>query len=303
MKPLVSIGVPVYNNAAHIRKTLSSLVRQSYPNIEIIVSDDASTDGTLHIAKRFAERHSNVRVFEQKHRLGTPGNFNFTLSKASGKYFMWAAGDDFRDVNCLSTLVPLLENNKNCTLAVSRMDIFNTDKKIRITLFLPDYSNPEYSVRTLLSNPEAVALFVLGLYRRCILLEVGGYHRDHRPVFQGASDLITSLNVMLKGKLAYTDHTVLHKRDSGFYLTKYDILRSGNLPRVFSRRILRYFLFPIMFTFDLYHTVSSLSASSLTLRPKAVLYAYALRLYVTHHIRFASTIYKGIIVFLQGRIA
>lgn len=299
-KPLVSIGVPVYNNAKHLRQTLSSLSGQSYANLEIIVSDDASSDGTADIAEGFADIDRRIRVYRQHKRLGTPGNFNFTLKKAVGKYFLWAAGDDFRDKNCIATFVSLLEGNPECVLAVSRMEIFNARTSVTVSLPRSVYYSPDRAIRLLLTRPEAVALFVLGLYRRNVLINAGGYHRDARPVFQGASDLLTSLKVLLNGSLAYTDKTTLHKRDSGYYLTKNDILKSGNLPPAFVKRAVRYLLFPVMFFFDLYHTISSISASHLSYRQKSILNALALRLYIIHHIRFIETVSRGLLTYAVG---
>src|SRR3990167_857582 len=95
-KCLVSIGLPVYNGAATDRlpRSLDSLLNQTYHNIEITLSDNASTDGTEKICREYAARDSRIRYIRQKENRGVVANFQFVLAKAIGEYFMWAASVD-----------------------------------------------------------------------------------------------------------------------------------------------------------------------------------------------------------------
>ena len=95
LRPLVSIGIPTYNRAFGLKRTLECMLHQSYENLEIIVSDNASPDPKVRdIAEKYAERDSRVRYFKQSQNKGPHFNFNYVLEKASGEYFMWAADDD-----------------------------------------------------------------------------------------------------------------------------------------------------------------------------------------------------------------
>src|SRR5581483_12411158 len=101
--PLVSIGLPVYNGK-HLREALNSLQSQTYKNIEIIISDNASTDSTAKICRTYL-RDSRIKYIRQKANIGAAKNFNFVLSKAKGEYFMWAAGDDVWNENYIKLLM------------------------------------------------------------------------------------------------------------------------------------------------------------------------------------------------------
>lgn len=89
--PLVSIVVPVYNGAAHLRESLDSLLRQTYPNVEILVFDDASTDETPAILASYGDR---IRPFRQPHNLGQFGNVNAGVAAARGEFIAVYHADD-----------------------------------------------------------------------------------------------------------------------------------------------------------------------------------------------------------------
>ena len=92
--PLVSIGVPVYNGEDYLRESLESLLSQSFSDMEIIISDNASSDGTPGICDEYARKDPRVKVFRQDENVGAARNYNFVFEKAQGKYFKWAAHDD-----------------------------------------------------------------------------------------------------------------------------------------------------------------------------------------------------------------
>src|SRR4051812_8584622 len=92
--PLVTIGLPVYNGAPTVKRALLSLINQTYPNIQIVVSDNGSTDNTVAIVQRVLRRHPNWSVIEQPVNRGALANFDAVLQAADSPYFMWAADDD-----------------------------------------------------------------------------------------------------------------------------------------------------------------------------------------------------------------
>lgn len=106
MKPLVSIGMPVYNGEKYIRQALDSLLAQDYGHFELIISDNASTDGTPEICREYAARDSRIAYYRNQENMGAAWNFKRVLDLAAGEYFMWLP-HDYRllDANYLSTLI------------------------------------------------------------------------------------------------------------------------------------------------------------------------------------------------------
>lgn len=116
--PLVSIGVPVRNEEKFLKESLEALLAQDYPNVEILISDNASDDGTSIIAKHFAKTHPNVTYHRFSTNVGPAENFRKVLLDANGRYFMWAAGHDLWSRNYISACVFELERNNSAVLAI-----------------------------------------------------------------------------------------------------------------------------------------------------------------------------------------
>ncbi len=115
--PLVSIGMPVFNEARFIRESLDALVKQDYGNIELIISDNASEDDTGRICNDYASRHDWIRYHRFDTNTGPASNFAYVLKHSHGKYFMWAAGHDLWSQNYVSECVKLLEPRDSAALA------------------------------------------------------------------------------------------------------------------------------------------------------------------------------------------
>ena len=117
--PLVSIGMPIYNSETTIYKAIETIVNQTYKNIEIIISDNNSTDLTFGICKDFADMDNRIRLVQQELNIGPTRNFQYVLNESKGKYFMWAAGDDFRSLDFIKVNVGVLERDLNCVASTS----------------------------------------------------------------------------------------------------------------------------------------------------------------------------------------
>ena len=109
--PLVSIGMPVYNCEHSIDKVIDAFLSQSLRNFELIISDNASTDGTETICREAVARDGRVRYLRQPCNLGATGNFKFVLDQARGRYYMWAAADDLRTPDFLAENLVFLERH------------------------------------------------------------------------------------------------------------------------------------------------------------------------------------------------
>lgn len=116
-KPLVSVGMPIFNEARFLRETLEALVKQDYSNIELIISDNASTDATAQICREYQQKYDWISYYRFEINNGPAKNFNAVLNASTGKYFMWAAGHDLWSSNYLSACVNILESRPKAMIA------------------------------------------------------------------------------------------------------------------------------------------------------------------------------------------
>ena len=133
-KPLVSIGMPVYNGEKFIRRALDALVGQDYENFELIISDNASTDATWEICQEYAARDARLKLHRNEQNQGILANFRAVLYLSSGTYFMWAAVDDSWHPQFISTLVDELENHADAGAAMCAVEVVNEEGSLVDTI-------------------------------------------------------------------------------------------------------------------------------------------------------------------------
>ena len=92
--PRLSIGLPVYNGERYIGEAFEALLGQTYEDFELIVSDNASTDGTPEICLRYARQDRRVRYIRQERNIGLIPNHTFLIQQARGELYKCAAHDD-----------------------------------------------------------------------------------------------------------------------------------------------------------------------------------------------------------------
>ena len=92
--PHVSIGLPVYNGERYLSETIESILKQSYRNFELIISDNGSTDQTQRICKTYAAKDRRIRCVRHEINRGANWNFRYVFGLARGIYFRWSSADD-----------------------------------------------------------------------------------------------------------------------------------------------------------------------------------------------------------------
>lgn len=118
-KKLVSIGLPVYNGERALARALDSLLGQTYQNIELIISDNASVDTTKAICEAYAKRDDRIIYIRQRTNTGVAENFSSVVEKSKGEFFMWGAHDDWWAPAFIERLVFALEQHPKCGVAMS----------------------------------------------------------------------------------------------------------------------------------------------------------------------------------------
>lgn len=169
-EPLVSIGLFTFNGAKTLRRALDTLLSQTHKNFELIVSDNASTDETPHILKEYAAGDRRINYIRQKATVSAADNQLFVLHKARGKYFMWAADDDWWDPRFIETLVRGLEENPEHGVAMSSFERRYLDGTVKDRIILAgDFnltSQSHYSVFKKMIGGAPIHVYIYGLFRR-----------------------------------------------------------------------------------------------------------------------------------------
>ena len=126
-KPRVSIGMPVRNGENFIREAIDSILAQTFKDFELIISDNASTDKTQEICKKYAKKDKRIRYYRNKKNLGGAYNFNRVFKLSKGKYFKWAAHDDVIAPEFLEKCVKVLDNKPSVMLCYTQSVTINKD--------------------------------------------------------------------------------------------------------------------------------------------------------------------------------
>ena len=177
-RPLVSIGVPTCERSALLRRALSSLLAQDYPNLEIVVSDNASTDDTAAVCADITRRHAIVHYHRVQVRIPVFQNFRNALVLSHGDYFMWASDDDLWESTFVSTLMRILAPRADLTLVAAEAQYVLPDGT-RLPFFPEGKAfsaqPPESSFRRIVMIAKhGYGNLFYGLYRRKALVNTAG---------------------------------------------------------------------------------------------------------------------------------
>jgi glycosyltransferase involved in cell wall biosynthesis len=127
MAPPVSVAIPAYNCERYIAQSIESLLNQSYGDFELVISDNASTDGTEAICRRYAAEDSRVRYVRRTENIGGPGNFRHVFSLCSGKYHKWSTADDHWHPDFLREAVAVLDARPDVVLCYPKTQLINAE--------------------------------------------------------------------------------------------------------------------------------------------------------------------------------
>ncbi|MGH8501148.1 MAG: glycosyltransferase family 2 protein [Gammaproteobacteria bacterium] len=127
MTEKITIGMPVYNGARWVRQAIESILAQTYPKFELIISDNASTDDTAAICREYASRDARIKYRRNPENIGASDNYNAVVRVASGAYFKWASSNDVCEPTFLARCVEILDRDSDVVLCYPRTVLFNDD--------------------------------------------------------------------------------------------------------------------------------------------------------------------------------
>jgi glycosyltransferase involved in cell wall biosynthesis len=135
--PRLSVGLPVYNGKHYLPGSIEALLGQTYTDFELIISDNASTDGTAEICESYAKQDSRIRYIRQPRNIGLSPNHNFVVREARGEMFKWAAADDLYGRDLLRCCVGALDEHPGVVLAHSYTAAIDADGTVTHALDYP----------------------------------------------------------------------------------------------------------------------------------------------------------------------
>jgi|GEM_PF-1634228 len=142
-KELVSICIPVYNGGAYLNDTLESIINQTYENIEIIISDNCSTDNTKEICLKYQMSDNRIKYFRNDNNIGYCSNINNAVSKSKGEIIAIFHADDIYDKKIIEIEMKLLTETENIQGVFSGMEFYYSEKKIKKNNILKKLLNTE----------------------------------------------------------------------------------------------------------------------------------------------------------------
>lgn len=205
--PAVTVAIPLYNGASYLAEAIESVLAQTFRDLELVISDDASTDQSAGIAERYAKQDARIRFFPNSENLGLGRNYNRALSFARGTYFMWLAQDDIILPEYIEKCVAMLESSSDIMLTNSSVLIQHGDQRhVYAGLALHTCERPsERFGMVVLRAHWNVELF--SLIRRAALLQTKG--RQH---YYG-SDRALIAHLALLGKFGKIEEFLFVNRD------------------------------------------------------------------------------------------
>jgi glycosyltransferase domain-containing protein len=204
----VTIAIPTFNRAHYLPKAIEAALAQTHRNLEILISDNASTDKTPEICAHYAQNDPRIRYVRQPSNIGPTENFRFVLENASGEYFIWLGDDDWIDENYIEVCAETLLENPDVSIAVG-VPWYYEGEVFRYTgtiINLPQAS-PVDRVKGYFSRVRHNSV-LCGVMRTRQLRGV-----DMRDEYGG--DVLMAAALAFTGKIVVLDTTTLHRRLGG----------------------------------------------------------------------------------------
>ncbi|MEE9215598.1 MAG: glycosyltransferase family 2 protein [Thermodesulfobacteriota bacterium] len=199
--PKVSIGMPVYNMEDTLQEAIDTVLNQTFSDFQLIISDNASDDGTEEICRAAARQDSRV-IYHRNTENIFAENFRLTFLLSTGKYFMWAAADDARRPEMVSRCVEALDADPKVVLAYTHTELIDpatgTRRKYSDSYRL-DQEDPAERYASLVRYLD-LGNAIYGLYRRSVLNIIPPLARNS-PHFIPFNDAVYLTNVVLQGKV------------------------------------------------------------------------------------------------------
>ena len=227
--PKVSVFVLTYNQKAFVQEAIESILMQQYPNLEIVIGDDGSTDGAQEILVRYQKKHPGLfkLILSQKNE-GITSNSNKILKECTGEYIAWLGGDDIWMPGKLFKQVSLMESNPLASLCVSKVEWF--DSKTNKTMFI--YPQGDFNVTNLNIIDTAYYIGCNGssyMFRRKAIPQYG-----FEPSISMVSDWLFVIETLRNGNIVFINEALARYRRHGESMSNFpDLIFKEHMQTLF----------------------------------------------------------------------
>jgi glycosyltransferase involved in cell wall biosynthesis len=209
-RPLVSIGVPIYNGERFLSRALNSLLDQSVSDMEIVISDNASTDNTQAICEDFVRRDSRIRYIRQKWNIGAPRNWNVVVHESSGVFFKWASASDYCDRTMVELCIGELRSDPGTVLCYGRTMLVDENEEP-----IEEFSGDESIDHDRVSRRfEQVCTRMSLNNAQCGIFRLDTLRRTRLDRLYPSGDIALMAELALYGRFRLIDKVLLFRRQS-----------------------------------------------------------------------------------------
>ena len=210
----VTVGLPVYNGEEFLDRALECLCAQTFPDLTVLISDNASSDASPRIISAWAARDARIRVHRQPGNVGAMANFRWVLDRADSPWFMYAAHDDEWSPNYVQVLHRAITARPGLLMAVPRLVTFidTPQRPVKIRRYPARLDQLAGTARIRFGLRRSRPGWFYSLFDRQMLSDALRRASELNQIW--AEDLLTILHVLLTGEVTGSDEAIYYKRGS-----------------------------------------------------------------------------------------
>ena len=213
--PALSIGLAVRNGRNVIERCIESILSQDFTDLELVVCDNASDDGTMRMLDNYARADPRIRLSANQVNIGSHENMRRVLEASRGTFFRWISADDWLEPRCLSTCVRALENHPDAIGVTTWFTIHTPDGSSRYEEYRGEYpTSPDPARRFqrmlwFFHAGDAKYDPIYGIYRRNCLMRAHVLRPSERTDWLLSAELALLGPIIHRGRAACKPHTRL----------------------------------------------------------------------------------------------
>lgn len=212
--PLVSIGLPVYNGENFVAEAIECVLAQTFSDWELIICDNSSTDRTVSICRKFADKDSRIRIYQNERNMGVSPNYNRAFQLCHGRYFKWITHDDVFGAEFIESCIRELEDDDRVVMAFPRLAYVDADGRLLrrqqasdLSIIGPTAESRVSQLMRLEAQSTDIFWSQFGVIRRNTLEET-----SLMGLYNG-SDQVLLLEIALRGNLKQVQKDLFFRRE------------------------------------------------------------------------------------------